>query len=69
MKTTYTLEENNQTGTISGLDCASAQSRLSLSLSLSVSASANRTDSPKTVSSRLYFGRLILFPGVTAVQA
>ncbi len=33
MKTTYTLEENNQTGTISGLDCASAQSRLSLSLS------------------------------------
>ncbi len=65
MKTTYTLEGNNQTGTISGLDCASAQSRLSLS----VSASANRTDSPKTVSSRLYFGRLILFPGVTAVQA
>lgn len=40
MKTTYTLEENNQTGTISGLDCASAQSRLSLSLSLSRLAQA-----------------------------
>lgn len=33
MKTTYTLEGNNQTGTISGLDCALAQSTLSLSLS------------------------------------
>lgn len=41
MKTTYTLEGNNQTGTISGLDCALAQS--TLSLSLSVSACANRT--------------------------
>ena len=66
MKTMYTLEGTKQNGASSAVDCASAQSPLSLSLS--VSAPAFRTHSPKAVSSRLYFGRLMLISGARAMQ-